>query len=340
MFSRSTVGLSYILFIALSISLLFEADRAFGCTSDGRYLMGTVLEITLCQQSEATPQQLARVTKDLFAATARLEAMISTFSLDSSVSFLNAHAGQGAYSVPPEVAALLRLSLQYWRMTQGTFDITVGPLMQIWGQAGQTQTIPSPTTLRQERARLGGDKITILSNKYVKLMHKGMTIDLGGIGKGYALDQLVDVLKNQKIANALLNFGQSSVWALGAPPDAPQWRLLVQRPTGQDVGVIALHNQALSISASFGQTFTIQGRRYGHVIDPRNGIPLQRDLLACVVAPTATEAEALSKALLILGEKDGIALLEQLPQIEGFLGEADGRQWMTTGWRFQKFKDT
>jgi thiamine biosynthesis lipoprotein len=107
----------------------------------------------------------------------------------------------------------------------------------------------------------------------------------------------------------------------------------VQRPTGQQVGVISLHNQALSVSASFGQAFTIQGQQYGHVIDPRSGMPLQRDLLACVIAPDATQAEALSKALLILGEKEGIALLEGLPQTEGFLSELDGRQWMTRGWQ-------
>lgn len=211
--------------------------------------------------------------------------------------------------------------------------------MKMWAQAETTQTIPSSQILQQERTRIGGDKLIILPNKHVELAHKGMAIDLGGIGKGYALDQLINALKAQQITNALLDFGQSSIWALGAPPDAPYWRLLVQRPNGQEVGVIALHDQALSISASFGQTFIIQGRQYGHVIDPRNGMPLQRDLLACVVAPTATEAEALSKALLILGEKDGIALLERLPRIEGFLGEANGRQWMTTGWRFQNFKN-
>ena len=318
---------------------MFDTNRAFGCTSDGRYLMGTVLEITLCDRPTTTPQQSVQTTDDLFAATARLEALLSTFSPESSVSFLNAHAGQGGYRVPPEVFTLLSLALQYWFLTQGTFDITVGPFMKMWGRAGQTQTIPSSEALQKERARIGGNKISLLPNERVSLTHKGMTIDLGGIGKGYALDHLVGILKTRAISNALLDFGQSSVWALGAPSDAPHWRLLVQRPNGQHVGVIALHDQALSISASFGQTFNIQGQQYGHVIDPRSGKPLQRDLLACVIAPTATEAEALSKALLILGEEGGISLLERLPHVEGFLGEANERQWMTTGWRFHRPDD-
>ncbi len=137
-----------------------------------------------------------------------------------------------------------------------------------------------------------------------------MAIDLGGIGKGYALDQLTNLLRKQGLSQALLDFGQSSIWALGAPPDAEGWHLLVQQPDGETVGIITLRDQALSVSGSLGQTFVVNGNRYGHVIDPHSGEPLQRDLLACVIAPSATQAEALSKALLILGEHRGIILLQ------------------------------
>lgn len=313
--------------------VVLTVKQTLGCTSDGRYLMGTVLEITLCNQRDETPQHTQQTITDLFTATAHVEALLSTFSQDSPVSFLNAHAGQGAYAVPPLVVDLLTLSHRYWRLTRGTFDITVGPLMKVWTLAGEAQQVPSPTVLQHARAKVGNDKIKIFPDARVMLTQVGMTIDLGGIGKGYALDQLVRALQTQHINNALLDFGQSSIWALGSPPDASHWRLLIRRPTGQRVGVISLHNQALSVSASFGQAFTIQGQQYGHVIDPRSGAPLQRDLFACVVAPDATQAEALSKALLILGEKEGIALLEKLPQTEGVLSELDGQQWMTTGWQ-------
>jgi thiamine biosynthesis lipoprotein len=108
--------------------------------------------------------------------------------------------------------------------------------------------------------------------------------------------------------------------------------LLLQRSDGQAVGVVTLRNQALSVSSSFGQIFEVNGQHYGHVIDPRTGAPLQRDLLACVIAPNAAQAEALSKALLILGEHDGIALMQHFPGVEGLLLEADGHRWMTPGW--------
>jgi thiamine biosynthesis lipoprotein len=159
-----------------------------------------------------------------------------------------------------------------------------------------------------------------------------MAIDFGGIGKGYALDRLAALLRAQGVTNAMLDFGQSSIWALGTPPDAQGWRLLVQQPNGRHAGIITLHDQALSLSASLGQSFVANGQRYGHVIDPRTGEPLRRDLLACVIAPSAAQAEALSKALLILGESEGIALLQRLAGVEGFLVAASGQHWMTKGW--------
>ncbi len=310
--------------------LLFPTNWAIGCVSDGRPVMGTVLEITLCDQPQINSQQ---VLDPLFTTVTRLDALFSTFSPNSAISVLNNRAGHGALLAPPEVITLLSLSKRYWRLTAGTLDVTVGPLMAVWRDAGRMQTLPSRTVLTKVQAHIGSNKIHLSPQNQVRLEQTGMAIDLGGVAKGYALDQIVHGLKEQGIENALLDFGQSSIWALGAPPDAPRWRLLIQRPDGKNVGVIALHNQSLSVSASFGQSFTIQGRQYGHIIDPRNGMPLTRDWLACVIAPEATQAEALSKALLILGEKRGISLLERIPGVEGLLSGPNQQLWMTKGWR-------
>lgn len=305
------------------------ASPAAGCLSDGRYVMGTVLEITLCA---ADPLQGQRAFAPLFATASRLDSLLTTFSPDSPISHLNARAGQGAQPIPPEVAGILALSLRYWRLTGGTFDVTVGPLVTLWRQAAAGHAPPSSAAVRQARTQTGSEKVQLSPDGRVSLRHAGMAIDLGGIGKGYALDALVGQLKEYGIENALLDFGQSSIWALGAPPDAPGWRLLVQQPRGSSAGMITLRDQALSVSASLGQSVIVNGQRYGHVIDPRSGEPLRRDVLACVLAPTAAQAEALSKTLLILGEQEGIAFLQRLPGVEGLLVEASGQRWMTTGW--------
>jgi FAD:protein FMN transferase len=310
--------------------LLGLVRPAAGCLSDGRYVMGTVLEITLC--APATSQNQDTITS-LFATAMRFDALLTTSSPDSLLSRLNARAGLGPQPVPPEVIDILSQSLRYWRLTKGTFDVTIGPLMALWRQAQVAHELPSPAAVQRVRVQVGSDKVRVSPEGTVSLVDKGMALDLGGIGKGYALDRLVDLLKGQGLTSALLDFGQSSIWALGQPPDAEGWRLLVRQPNGGGVGIVTVRNQALSVSGSFGQYFTVDGQRYGHIIDPRTGVPLQRDLLACVIAPSATEAEALSKALLILGEREGISLLQDQPGVEGLLVEATGQQWMTAGWR-------
>jgi FAD:protein FMN transferase len=309
--------------------LLPFPSHATECVSDGRYVMGTVLEITLCAD-HAEP--LRQRFDPLFATATHLDAVLTTYTPTSPVSRLNAAAGKGPFAVPQEVSDLLTLSHHYSRHTQGTFDVTVGPLMLLWRDAVHRQTIPARKALRKVRRMIGSDKIHLLPQSIV-VLKPGMAIDFGGIGKGYALDHLERQLKHQDIHNALLDFGQSSLWALGAPPDARGWRILLQHSNGAHVGVLTLRDQALSISASMGQTFEIKGEHYGHVLDPRTGHPLRRDLLACVIAPTATQAEALSKALLILGEHEGIALLQRFPGVEGMLSETAGSFWMTPGWQ-------
>ena len=291
--------------------------------------MGTVLEVTLCGGDNETKQ---RTVEALFISAAHLDTLFTTFLPESPVSRLNARAGRGAESVPPEVADIVSLSLSYWQQTAGAFDITIGPLMNLWRQATATHTPPSPAAVRQARSHVGSEKIKVSSPEHLTLTQAGMTIDLGGIGKGYALDRLVDLLQTQGLSNGLLDFGQSSIWALGAPPEAKGWRLLVQYPHAGIVGIITLSDRALSVSGSMGQAFEVNGNRYGHVIDPRSGEPLRRDLLACVLAPSAAQAEALSKALLILGEETGIALLQRFSGVEGLLVEASGQRWMTSGW--------
>lgn len=302
---------------------------AVTCESDGRYVMGTVLEITLCAEHAGSIRQYLG---PLFTIATHLDASLTTYDLNSPVSRLNASAGKGWFSVPHEVSDLLTLSLRYSQLTQGTFDVTVGPLMLLWRDAVLRHTIPTRKELRRVRNIIGSDKVRLLPHDIV-VLRPGMAVDFGGIGKGYALDQLASHLKQRHIRHAFLDFGQSSIWAVGAPPNAAGWRLLVQQADGNPVGVITLRDQALSISASMGQAFEIKDQRYGHIIDPRTGTPLQRDLLACVIAPTATQAEAFSKALLILGEHKGIALLQRFPGVEGMLLEATGSSWMTPGWQ-------
>ena len=158
------------------------------------------------------------------------------------------------------------------------------------------------------------------------LAHEGVSVDLGGIAKGWALDRMLPLLRERGIERALLDFGQSSVWALGAPPGAAGWRLLARGPDEGALGVLTLVDQALSVSGSLGQWVEIGGRRYGHVLDPRSGLALERRRQALVVAPNATLAEALSKGAADPGRGRGHRARRRAARLRGHAGRRRRRQ--------------
>jgi thiamine biosynthesis lipoprotein len=288
---------------------------------DGRYAMGTVLEITL---HGGDPAALARARDRVFDLAARLDALMSSYRESSDVSRLNA-AGGAAVAVHPDVAALLRASTGFTRLTRGSFDVTVGPLVALWTQAAERGRLPEAAEIAAARERVDASHVRALEGGRVALA-SGARIDLGGVAKGFALDRMLPLLRQEGISSALLSFGQSSAWAVGAPPDAAGWRLLARAPDGGFAGFLTLRDRALSVSGSFGASSEIGGRRFGHVIDPRSGWPLTRSGEAIVVSRDAALAEALSKALLVLGADEGLAVVEAQPGCHGLLLEAGGRR--------------
>ncbi|MFI5315726.1 MAG: FAD:protein FMN transferase [Myxococcota bacterium] len=167
----------------------------------------------------------------------------------------------------------------------------------------------------------------------VELREAGAALDFGGVAKGWALDRVCESFRAAGVTRALLSFGESSIAAIGAAPGRDGWGIALAGPAGGVAGSLELRDESLSVSGSLGQFVEIGGHRYGHVIDPRTGRPLERALVAAALAANGARAEALSKALLILGEREGIALVESLPGAQGILLDAAGAQFETAGWR-------
>jgi thiamine biosynthesis lipoprotein len=312
----------------LALACASPAPAPLATASDGRHAMGTVLELTLVgPEPAALPDALAR----LFAEAERLDRLLSDWDAASDVSRLNASAGRGPRRVAPEVAELLARSRELTRLTRGSFDVTVGPLVALWRDAGLRGELPTRAALESALRRVGGEGVRVGEDGRVALP-EGSSVNLGGVAKGFALDRMLPLLDRARIEAALLSFGQSSIWALGAPPGATGWRLLARAPEGGFAGILTLRDRALSVSGSFGSFSEIEGRRYGHVLDPRSGAPLAARREALVVAPDATLAEALSKAVLVLGARDGLDLVSTLPGCEALLLGPQGRAPRTPGW--------
>jgi thiamine biosynthesis lipoprotein len=286
--------------------------------------MGTVLEISLCAPERALG---ARWLDELFAEVARLERIFSRFDPQSDLSRVNARAGRGPVAVPPELLRISEESLALGRLSRGTFDIAVGPLVALWSAAGRSGVLPGESELERARACAGPELVRVdRAAGTLELARDCASLDLGGIAKGWTLDRLAEALRAKGVTRALLNFGGSSLAALGSPPDAARWGVLAG-----EAGELYLRDQSLSVSGSLGQTVEIAGRSYGHVVDPRTGRALTEANLAVVLAGSGTRAEVLSKALLVLGPSEGIALLESLDDAQGLIADERGERRATRG---------
>jgi len=298
--------------------------------SDGRPAMGTVLEIELAARDEAA----GRATLErCFERVAGLERLFTRFDPGSALSRLNQAAGGAPLDVDPALARILADARAYAELTRGSFDPTVGPLVALWGEAARRGKPPRPGTLAAALTRVGWDGIEVSpETSRARLARPRMSVDLGGIAKGWALDRVGEILAAEGVTSAFASFGGSSFLALGAPPGEPGWRVLLRDASDGFAGELRLRDRSLAVSGSLGQSIEIAGRAYGHVIDPRRGEPLERAAEAAVVAPSGALAEALGKALLVLGEEEGIALVEELAGAEAFWIDATGRSRRTSGW--------
>lgn len=238
----------------------------------------------------------------------RLDAALSVHRPESEIAALNRLAPAQPVRVSPEVFQLLQRSVLLSRATEGAFDITVGRLLQAWGFVRGSGHLPDPAELEAARAGTGPDQLLFdESTLSLQFAHPSTRIDLGAIGKGYALDRASTLLQEAGVTEALLHGGTSTAVAIGCPEDAEAWKIAIDppfitpaaTPTPAPLAVVELHNESLSVSAVWGKGFSHEGRFYGHVIDPRTGQPTQGAILAAMILPSATESDALSTALLI-----------------------------------------
>jgi thiamine biosynthesis lipoprotein len=256
--------------------------------------MGTYFRVTIEHNDE--PAARAALHR-CFNSTRALEARFSRFDPLSELTQLNANAAP-AVAVSDDMAALLRQAAGLSALTGGTFDVSAGALTTLWREA---TAWPDGAAITAARRSTGSAAFSI--DDHTLRRQPGVRIDLDGVAKGYAVDRCAEELRSSGIRSALLSLGESSLYALGAPAGAAAWDIAVRGLDGESIiGTVHLRDQALSVSSAFGHERHIGGRRIGHIVDPRSGMPLTTARLAVVVLPSATDAEAWSKALLVTTE--------------------------------------
>ena len=283
-----------------------------------RHAMATRFEMVLHGGNEVSLRAAAEEALDEIE---RLDARLSLYNPASEISHINARAAAGPVRVEPTLFRLLQRAQRLSRETDGAFDFTVAPLTRCWGFMRGSGQLPDPADVAEAREKVGPHLVAFDERDFtIRFAREGVMLDLGSIGKGYALERAGELLQEAGITSALLHGGTSTVCAIGPPPEAEAWKVAIPHPdfAGQTIlpdtgrltephetekllAIVPLKDEALSVSAVWGKSFEANGRIYGHVIDPRKGEPVDGAVLAAVVLPSATESDALSTALLIEG---------------------------------------
>ena len=270
-----------------------------------RLAMATRFELVLHGEN---PSSLRAAGEEALAEVERLENQLSLYRPGSEIAQVNARAAREAVRVSPEVFSLLQHAVKLSAETGGAFDITIAPLVRCWGFMGANGKMPTPEEVAEAREKVGMRHVQLdAANRAVRFAREGVMLDLGAIGKGYAVERGAEILREAGVTSALFHGGTSTVYAIGHPPEADAWKVAFDAPP-VSVGLffpalpeMRLRDEAMSVSAIWGRSFQSGEKTFGHVIDPRTGQPAESAMLAVVLLPSATETDALSTALLTVG---------------------------------------
>jgi len=278
----------------------------------------------------AGDERHAAAAQAALGLASELERQMTVFQADSEISELNRAAASAPVRVEPRLFGLLQLAARLAEETAGAFDITTGALDRLWRRCRTEARLPAPAEVEAAREDAGMQHMRLDEALCtVEFARDGVELNLGAIGKGYALDRIAEELREQGVHSALIHAGHSSICAIGHPPWAPAWAVSVSDPCGpsassgaprgtggpRPAATVRLRDRTMSTSGSAERFLEVDGKRYGHIIDPRTGWPARSVLSVTAIAPTAAEADALSTAFYIMGSAAARAHCERHPEV-------------------------
>ncbi|HMC63814.1 MAG TPA: FAD:protein FMN transferase [Gemmataceae bacterium] len=271
--------------------------------------MGTRFRIVLYAPNK---QMAEKAAKAAFARIAELDGIMSDYRSSSELMRLCKKADGAPVRVSEDLFYVLQRAQEVSRRCDGAFDVTVGPVVRLWRRSRRTQQLPDPEQLAQARELVGYEKVRLNEkDRSVQLTQAGMQLDLGGIGKGYAADAALKVLKQHGITRALVA-AAGDIAVSGPPPDTPAWKVAIHPldPEQKSSRFLSLRHAAVSTSGDTEQFVEIGDKRYSHIVDPKTGMGLVGRMSATVLAKDGTASDSLAKVVCVLGPERGLKLIE------------------------------
>src|SRR3989304_1915111 len=320
------------LIICLLLFLIFGYRASVNAESknrkfnETRLLMGTVVEVIVISDKEDVAR---KSIADAFSAMERVDRLMSNFKEDSDISRINRGAGIEDVAVDKDVIEVIKKSIYYSEISNGAFDITIGGVEELYKFEDKGR-MPEKGKFKNS-VSLVGYKNIIINGNTVRLIKKGMKLDLGGIAAGYAVDKGIDAIKKWGINNALINAG-GDIRVIGESENG-KWKIgiLHSREENKLINTLTLKDISVTTSGDYRKYFISGGKRYHHILNPSTGLPTEGVQSVTIIAPLAVDSDALATAVFVLGKKKGMEMIERLKDVEGIIIDSDGLAIYSSG---------
>lgn len=329
------------------IAILFLIAAFLQCSRSDRIqpveqtaiMMDTVVQIAIYDNHRSVAE-VEKIIESAFARIKQIERITNDYDDSSSISRVNRVAGWQPVAVDSELVTLITTSERIARLSSGAFDITIGSVKRLWQFTSEHPSLPEVVAINQALRGVGMQHLRLMGDQ-LRLAAPGVVLDLGAIAKGYAVDEAIRVLQRQGITDAMVNAG-GNLRTLSSELTRGLRRVWIKHPreTHRFFGFFPMDAGCVATSGDYERYFVLDSVRYHHILDPKTGYPARGCVSVTIVAPSAMEADALSTAIFVMGPERGMALIQELPEVEGvIIYEQQGKlKWLVSEGLKDKFK--
>jgi len=318
------VSLVIIVFFIIGFFAAEKLNKENSPTIRSKFLLGTIVEI---QIRDTDNQKADEVISDAFDEIQRIDKLLSIYDSESAVCKINS-SGDSIINVDEEIFELMQKCDSFWQLSNGSFDISIGSVISTWGFGKGNPAIPSYEEIIKALENSGWEDIGFPDKNKLK-KPDGVKFDFGAVAAGYAADKAIEVIAKSGIANALVNTG-GEIRGIG-----DDWTIGIQHPRigGQILEKLKLHGKAVATSGDYEQYFEENGRRYHHIINPKDGFPAPDCQSVTVIADNNLTADALATGIFVLGPAKGLELAESLENVEAYIVDSSGQILQSSGFK-------
>ncbi len=328
---NKTIFAVILVVISLLVSLKLLSGKNAYFDSGHRPVMGTFANVIAL----APDLHIAKnAVEKAFGEFEKVEKLMSSYRTDSQINKVNDNAYNQPVQVSDDTFEVIKKAIKFSKLTNGAFDITVAPLVELFKKAEDVNSLPRKNEIENARSKIGFQKLILdIVNKTVKFSVEGMKIDLGGIAKGYAIDTAVEAMKNAGAAGGMIDIG-GDIRVFGEPPNGRHsWLIGLQNPdiTKTDIAkdnyllVLKLNNTAVATSGDYRRFYFIEGQKFSHIFDAHTGYNANKLPSVSIITENAAKADALATAVSVMGKDKGLNLIEKLPQTEAILISSENK---------------